>query len=69
MKEREDETGRGKWAGGDGGWKWGWVGASKDRPPALCLRFPSVGKRVATYRETLIDACARVLMNIIIMRA
>lgn len=44
-------------------------GASKERPPALCLRFPSVVKRVAAYADTLVDACARVLINIIITRA
>lgn len=32
------ETGRGK-------------GASKERPPALCLRFPSVRKRGATNTD------------------
>lgn len=48
----------GKWAGGKG--------ASKERPPALCLRFPSVCKRDATYTKTLTDVCTRVLVNSII---
>lgn len=47
---------RGKWAGGEG--------ASIERPPTLCLRFPSVGKRGAAYTETLIDACTWVFTNI-----
>lgn len=44
-------------------------GASKWRPPALCLRFPSVGKMGATNTKTLIDVCMRALVNIIIIHA
>lgn len=53
-----ERTRGGKWAGGKG--------ASKERPPALCLKFPSVCKRDATYTKTLTDVCTRVLVNNII---
>lgn len=60
---RGQQDGREKKLGKGGG------GASIGRPSTLRLRFPSVGKRGATYTGTLIDACARVLINIIIKRA
>lgn len=42
-----------------GEWETGWGrGASKERPPALRLRFPSVGKRGATYTKNT-DWCKR----------
>lgn len=59
---------------GGGGWKTGGENGqggcfNRERPPTWCLRFPSVGKRAATYPETLIDACTWALINITIKRA
>lgn len=62
------EKGGREWDDKMGGKKGGGA-CFKERPPALCLRFPSVCKWEATYTETLRIVCTRMLISIVIMHA